>query len=93
MKTILTTTLLLFSIIAFCQDAPKKLEGLAFIPTLYVDVQNPTALDPLRLKIKALLPAGAEVMMRTLADSTMLEVRTWQLQENKKWEERVRAKE
>ncbi len=89
MKTLLTISTLLLSIAAFSQDTPKKLEGLAYIPTLYVDAQNPNALESLRLKIKALLPTGAEVIMRTLADSAMLEVRTWQLNENKKWEERV----
>jgi hypothetical protein len=90
MKTLLTLSTLLLAIIAFSQEKPKKLEGLAYIPTLYVDIQNPTALEPLRLKIKALLPTGAEVMMRPLADSTLLDIRTWQLNENKKWEERVR---
>jgi hypothetical protein len=39
---------------------------------------------------KQLLPFGAAVKMLQLADTTMPDIRTWQLEENKKWMERVR---
>ncbi len=90
MKTILSiiSSLLLVSAI-HAQEQPKKLSALHYIPTLYVEKGNPNALAPLAEKIKAQLPIGAEVRYMLLADSTMVDIRKWQLNENRKWEERM----
>lgn len=91
MKTITTILLLLTLITAVAQDEPKRIQGMAYIPTLYVDATNMEAMNTLKTQIeKQLLPIGAAVKMLQLADTTMLDIRTWQLEENKKWEGRVK---
>lgn len=63
---------------------------MAYIPTLYVDSTNLSEINLLKERIeKQLLPFGAAVKMLPLVDSTMLDIRTWQLEENMKWESRV----
>lgn len=91
MKTITTILLLLTLLTASAQDEPKRVQGMAYIPTIYVDASNMEAMNKLKTQIeKQLLPVGAAVKMLQLADTTMIDIRTWQLEENKKWEGRVR---
>jgi len=93
MKTITTILLLLTLLTAVAQDEPKRINAMAYIPTLYVDSTNLSEINLLKERIeKQLLPFGAAVKMLFLADSTMLDIRTWQLEENKKWERRVAEK-
>jgi hypothetical protein len=91
MKTITTILLVLTLVTAVAQDEPKRIQGMAYIPTLYIDATNYDAMYKLKSQIEAqLLPFGAAVKMLQLADATMPDIREWQLKENKKWMERVK---